>query len=70
MSYVENTDKKIRMHTIKFQSDEYKCIPPSAMQVMLRPKFTSLWYLYPAYNLPVLGNGPKLQFNKMRSICV
>jgi 15,16-dihydrobiliverdin:ferredoxin oxidoreductase len=70
MSYVENTDKKIRMHTIKFQSDEYKCIrmtvydAGNATQV-----FTSLWYPDPAYNLPVLGID-LLQFNKMKHLCI
>jgi 15,16-dihydrobiliverdin:ferredoxin oxidoreductase len=70
MSYVENTDKKIRMHTIKFQSDEYKSIrmtvydAGNATQV-----FTSLWYPDPAYNLPVLGVD-LLQFNKMKHLCI
>jgi hypothetical protein len=70
MSYAENADKKIRIHTIKFQSDEYKCIrmtvydAGNATQV-----FTSLWYPDPAYNLPVLGID-LLQFNKMKHLCI
>jgi len=70
MSYIENTDKKIRMHTCAFQSDEYKCIrmtvydAGNATQV-----FTSLWYPDPSYNLPVLGID-LLQFNKKKHLCI
>lgn len=70
MAYAENSEGKMRIHTLKFQSDEYKCIrmtvydAGNATQV-----FTSLWYPDPAYNLPVLGID-LLQFNKKKHLCI
>jgi 15,16-dihydrobiliverdin:ferredoxin oxidoreductase len=56
MTYVENADGTMRMHTAMFASDEYKTIRLTVLDAGSRTQvFTSLWYPQPCYNLPVLG---------------
>ena len=70
MSYVENTQEAIRMHTIQFQSDEYQLIRMTLLDAGNKTQvFTSLWYPDASYNLPVLGVD-FLLFNKVKHVCI
>jgi 15,16-dihydrobiliverdin:ferredoxin oxidoreductase len=70
LSYVENTERGMRMHTLQCASDEYKCIRMTVLDAGPRTQvFTSLWYPNPAYNLPVLGVD-LLQFQQNKHLCV
>lgn len=70
MSYVQNKDGTMRMHTVSFSSDEYKLIRMTVLDAGHQTQvFTSLWY--PADTLqPVLGVD-LLQFNHAKKhLCI
>lgn len=70
MSYVENTDDNVRMHTIQFRSDEYDLIRMTLLDGGNKTQvFTSLWYPSTDYNLPLLGVD-FLLFNKVKHVCI
>lgn len=61
LTYIENRQKKKRMITLCFESDEYRLIRLTYLDAGVATQvFTSLWY--PRANLPVLGID-FLQFN-------
>jgi len=70
MSYVENSQDHIRMHTLQFQSDEYQLIRLTLLDAGNKTQvFTSLWYPDASYNLPVLGVD-FLLFNNVKHLCI
>jgi 15,16-dihydrobiliverdin:ferredoxin oxidoreductase len=70
LSYVENSKEGMRMHTIQFQSDEYKLIRLTLLDAGKKTQvFTSLWYPDTKYNLPVLGVD-FLQFHGQKHLCI
>ena len=70
MSYVENTNDHIRMHTLQFQSDEYQLIRMTLLDAGNKTQvFTSLWYPDASYNLPLLGVD-FLLFNNIKHLCI
>lgn len=70
LSYAENKERGMRIHTVQFASDEYKLIRMTVVDGGKKLQvFTSLWYPQPSYNLPVLGID-LLQFNQKKHLCV
>ena len=70
LSFVENSERKIRLHTLQLASDEYKSIRLTVLDAGARTQvFTSLWYPDPSYNLPVLGVD-LLQFQEKKHLCI
>lgn len=71
MSYKENREKTIRIHTSQFASDEYKLIRLTVVDAGTRLQvFTSLWYPRPEINLPVLGIDLLMFNNFKKHLCI
>jgi len=71
LSYVENTTRRMRLHTLQCASDEYKCIRMTVLDAGPKTQvFTSLWYPNPVYaNAPLLGTD-LLQFQQSKHLCI
>lgn len=75
LSFVQNVDRKMRLHTLMAASDEYKCIRMTVLDA--GPKcqvFTSLWYPNPAVTkdefLPLLGVDLLQLQNQKKHLCI
>merc|ERR1712078_901389 len=69
-SYKENTEKKARIVSACFASDEYRKIRMTYYDAGDKTQvFNTVWYPNPKYNLPVLGVD-LLSFNRKKYLAI